>query len=132
MPILKSYKKLERIALTEFPDIVVTTKIHILSSGDPQKLRLEIVDNSLIDIFLSEYGRYSYHWERRLTEVGGVYRHDNAPHARWEHLATYPKHFHDGSERNVVSSYLHDHPEKAIREFLIFVRLKLLGETPTS
>ena len=37
-----------------------------------------------------------------------------------------PKHFHDGSESNVVESHISDDPEDAIREFLAYVRDKLL------
>ncbi len=78
-------------------------------------------------MYLSASGRYSYHWERRLIGKGDLYRHDNAPHDRWRHLATFPKHFHDGSESNVVASSISDNPEQAVREFLTFVRRKLLS-----
>jgi hypothetical protein len=98
-----------------------------LPTGDPLKLRLDIVDGSLLDVFLSASGRYSYHWERRLIGKGGLYRHDNAPHERWRHVVTFPKHFHDGSEGNVVESYISDNPEGALQEFLTFVRHKLLS-----
>lgn len=127
MAILTVYRKLEQIASTEFADVVVNARIYFLSTGDPHKLRFDIADGSLIDVFISERGRYSYHWERRLIDAGDLYRHDNAPHNRWRHMATFPKHFHDGSESNVVASHISDQPDKAIREFLIFVRAKLLG-----
>jgi hypothetical protein len=99
-----------------------------LSTGDPLKLRLDIVDGSLLDTFISASGRYSYHWERRLTSDGDLYRHDNAPHIRWRSVLTFPKHFHDGSENNVTESHIGDEPEEAMREFLGFVRLKLLAK----
>jgi hypothetical protein len=51
-----------------------------------------------------------------------IYRHDNAPHRRWEAVATFPRHFHNGSETNVSESYLSAVPEEALREFLTFVR----------
>ncbi len=127
MPILRTYKVLRTIALTEFSDIVLDAQIITLPTGDPLKLRLDIVDGSLLDVFISVSGRYAYHWERRMTSAGDLYRHDNAPHDRWRYVATFPKHFHDGSEDNVVESYISDDPDQAIREFLTFVRQKLLA-----
>jgi len=128
MPISTRYTTLRLIALTEFPSAVVSANIIALSTGDPLKLRLDIVDGSLIDIFLSLHGRYSYHWERRLTAKGDLFRHDNAPHERWRHISTFPKHFHRGQESNVAASHIHNDPEQAIREFLTFVMQKLLAE----
>lgn len=127
MFISKTYAALRAIALNEFDDIVVDAEITIFPTGDPHKLRPDIADGSLLDVFLSVSGRYSYHWERRLTAAGDLYRHDNAPHERWRHVATFPKHFHNGSEDNVVESHISDTPEEAIREFLTFVRRRLLS-----
>lgn len=56
-------------------------------------------------------------------------RLDNAPHKRWRHVATFPSHFHDGSEDNVVESHISNAPEGAVREVLTFVRNKLLGRS---
>jgi len=109
--------------------LVVSAQIVPLSTGDPLKLRLDIVDGSLLDVFISVSGRYSYHWERRLTSEGDLYRHDNAPHHRWHHVATFPKHFHEGTESTVVESHISDDPESAIREFLTFARHKLLTKS---
>lgn len=125
MTISSIYNKQQTIALTEFTDIVLKARILSLPTGDPLKLRLDIVDGSLIDVFVSLRGRYSYHWERRLIAKGDLYRHDNAPHAHWRHLSTFPKHFHDGSQDHVVASHISDDPEEAIREFLTFVQHKL-------
>jgi hypothetical protein len=127
MPILAIYRALRTIALNEFADVVVSAQIVSLSTGDPLKLRLDIVDGSLLDVFISVSGRYSYHWERRLISKGDLYRHDNAPHDKWRYVATFPKHFHDGSESNVVESHISDAPEDAMREFLTFMRHKLLS-----
>jgi hypothetical protein len=127
MPILTTYRALRTIVLDEFADVVVSARVVSLPTGDPLKLRLDIVDGSLFDVFISASGRYSYHWERRLTSTGDLYRHDNAPHDKWRHLVTFPKHFHTGNESNVVESHISDDPEDAIREFLVFVRHKLLG-----
>jgi hypothetical protein len=126
MPTSVSYRALSTIALTEFSDVVVSARIVPSPVGEPRKLRLDIADGSLLDAFASVGGRYSYHWDRRATPASDVYRHDNAPHERWRHVATFPKHFHDGSEDRAIESLLSDDPEQALREFLIFVRDKLL------
>jgi hypothetical protein len=127
MPILRLYESLQAIALAEYADIVDQARVLTLTMGDPLKLRLDVVDGSLIDVFLSASGKYSYHWERRLTSAGDLYRHDNAPHDKWRYVRTYPRHFHDGSEGNVVESHISSVPEQALREFLFFVRAKLLA-----
>ena len=129
MPISIVYRALQGIALREFADIVIHAHILSLPTGDPLKLRLDIVDGSLLDVFISVSGRYSYHWERRLTFKGDLYRHDNAPHSRWGHVATFPKHFHEGSEDNVTESYVSDTHQEAMRDVLTFVRHKLLSES---
>ena len=118
--IFKIYKRLYEIALKEFSDIVVKGEILRLPSGAPLKLRLYILDDSFVDVWISK-GKYSYHWQKEDL----IFRHDNAPHERWKHVKTFPKHFHNGSEENVVESKISDKPEKAIREFLIFVRNKI-------
>jgi hypothetical protein len=86
MPISTTCRALETIALNEFADIVVSSQIVSLPTGDPRKLRFDIVDGSLLDVFISVSGRYSYHWERRLLPKGDLYRHDNAPHNKWRHF----------------------------------------------
>lgn len=129
MSISAIYAALQTLALTEFGDVVGNAIIMMLPTGDPLKLRLDIADGSLLDVFISLSGRYSYHWERRLTLKGDIYRHDNAPHNRWRHVSTFPKHFHDGSENNVVASHINPQPESALREVLVFVRQKLLNES---
>ena len=60
-----------------------------------------------------------------------VYRHDNAPHAVWQQVATFPQHFHDGREDTVVASYISSEPQQAIREFCRFIRTLLRGENPS-
>jgi len=127
MPISTIYSALKAIALNEFADVIVSARIIFSPTNDPLKLRLDIADGSLLDIFISVSGRYSYHWERRLTPQGDLYRHDNAPHDKWRYVETFPRHFHDGSEINVVESYISDDPEEAIRDFLVFARYKILN-----
>jgi hypothetical protein len=86
------------------------------------------LDGSVIDVWfslkLSE--RYSYHWERRSID-GKIYRHDNAPHRKWQSVKTFPKHFHNGDENKVTESYISAIPSEALRTFLVFVRKKLLN-----
>ena len=127
MPISTVYRALRQISLRDFPDIVLQAQILLLPTGDPHKLRIDIVDGSFLDVFISVSGRYSYHWERRLIPAGDLYRHDNAPHRRWRHVATFPKHFHNGAEDRVVESYLNDDSREALRECLDFVRCRLLS-----
>lgn len=61
MPTSRVYAKLRMIALAEFGDIVDDAQVMTLPTGDPLKLRLEVVDGSLVDVFLSASGKYSYH-----------------------------------------------------------------------
>jgi hypothetical protein len=109
---------LHEIAEVEFADIVVEA----FSPGS-NELRLILTDGSFVDVWFSLKleGRYSFHWERQAID-GTIYRHDNAPHQRWEAVATFPRHFHNGNETNVSESYLSAVPEQALREFLTFVR----------
>lgn len=120
--------RLADIAEIEFADIVVNAVVPGIN-----KLRIFVNDGSLIDVWFSLKlnQRYSYHWERRAID-GTIYRHDNAPHLQWKSVTTFPKHFHDGSERNVLESHINDVPEQGLREFLTFVRskLKTLAATP--
>jgi hypothetical protein len=127
MKISELYKKILDIAVSEFKAVVESGQILYSQSEEPWKLRLFLYDNSFIDIYYSIRGKYSYHWDRRLTS-NKIYRHDNAPHEKWKSLPTFPKHFHKGSEDIVVSSDINDNPELAVREFLKFAASSLLKE----
>jgi hypothetical protein len=122
---LTQYKQIEVMAHSEFTDIV--TSSHILHKRSPGsgKLRLHFKDQTYMDIWLSEAGKYSYHWEQRAKR-GLVHRHDNAP----DHpeIITFPKHFHNGDEQNIHPSYLSDHPLAAVREFLEFARRLMIED----
>lgn len=89
--------QLREIAEVEFSDIVAEALIL-----DVNELRIMLSDSSFVDIWFSLklYGRYSYHWERKAID-GKIFRHDNAPHKRWESVSTFPRHFHNGSEESV-------------------------------
>lgn len=113
----KIYSQLRQIALSDFADIVEgATTIE-------GKLRILLKDESFIDIWLSvkKKGVYAYHWERRNID-GTVYRYNNLPDREAKKLQTYPKHFHNKFEENVVESDLSDNPEEAIRTVLEFAR----------
>jgi hypothetical protein len=116
-------RKLKEIAEIEFWDIVEDVII-----TDINELRIILTDSSFIDIWysLKLKGRYSYHWERKHID-GTIYRHDNAPHKKWQNVSTFPKHFHDGDEEKVIESHINDNPDEALRVFLVFVRQKLVG-----
>ncbi|MFO7917607.1 MAG: DUF6516 family protein [Anaerolineae bacterium] len=106
MSSLVDIERLAEIAAVEFSDIVAETLIPGVN-----KLRIVLDDGSFMDIWysLTLSDRYSYHWERRAID-GTIYRHDNAPHRRWEAVETFPKHFHEGSENHVLASRLSDVP----------------------
>ena len=118
------YKKLINQSLTEYPDIVEDAQIHHTPSGTPTKIRIYITDGSYLDIWLSSSGKYSYHWEQRHIN-GKLYRHDNAPHPKWSHIKTYPKHYHSGIQDNVHESHISHEPAQALKEFLTFIRESL-------
>lgn len=117
--------RLREIAEIEFAGIVVEALI-----PDINELRIILTDGSFVDIWFSLKlsGRYSVHWERRAID-GKIYRHDNAPHQRWQSVATFPRHFHNGSETNVAESHISEVPEEALREFLAFVRDRMEAGT---
>jgi uncharacterized protein DUF6516 len=113
---------LKSIISTEFPDIVEHITIQEIN-----EMRIWISDSSYVDLWFSLKlsGRYSYHWERRFLD-DTLFRHDNIPHKKWEHSKTFPKHFHSGSQLNVVESNISSDVEEGILEFLMFVRSKLI------
>ncbi|MGA9347552.1 MAG: DUF6516 family protein [Anaerolineae bacterium] len=114
----------DAIALPEYRDVVERVESILSPAGRMRKLRVYLLDGSFVDVWYSLKGDYSFHWERRFIN-GSLYRHDNAPHARWRYVPTFPKHFHNGREDNVESSFISDSPEEALRDFLDFVRGKL-------
>ena len=117
---------LREIAEVEFADIVVEAFVPGVN-----QVRIILIDGSFVDVWFSLklHERYSVHWERRAID-GTLYRHDNAPHQRWQPVSTFPHHFHDGTEQAVSASHLSRHPEEALRQFLEFVRERL-GQLPS-
>ena len=114
-------EKLREIAEVEFSDIVMDAFV-----SDINELRIILKDGSFVDVWFSLKlsRRYSFHWERRAID-GKIYRHDNAPHRGWQSVSTFPYHFHDGSEDEVLESNISQVPEEGLRYFLVFVRGKI-------
>jgi len=99
-------RRLRQVAEVEFADIVADVWI-----PDGNAMRIMLRDGSFIDVWysLKLTDRYSYHWERQAID-GTIYRHDNVPHCRWQAVSTFPNHFHDGSEIQVVESFISGNP----------------------
>jgi len=117
------YDQMARIALTEFGDLIVQAEPIRRRASAPLKLRLHVRDGTFVDVWLSpDCRRYAYHWEQRAKR-GLFHRHDNAPDH--PHVATHPKHLHNGSESAIEESYIPDDPLAALRELLKFVHDKL-------
>jgi hypothetical protein len=125
---LKTYLSLESIA-SRFEEVVIGTEIFKLPSGEPAKLRIELIDGSFADVWISVSGRYSYHWNR-IGVDGTIYRYDNAPHKVWASVATFPHHFHNRNEKTVIGSDMPSTPEKQMEHFMSFIRKILLQELP--
>ncbi|MFN8257271.1 MAG: DUF6516 family protein [Bacteroidales bacterium] len=109
---------LKQIVESEFAGLVKNINEPFLN-----ELRINLKDESFVEVWFSINleNRYSYHWERKDID-GSIYRHDNAPHAKWKEIETFPKHFHNKTEQNVEPSYLSDKPENAIREVMNFIQ----------
>lgn len=117
------YDTLERLALDEFGDVVEGSRQVGRRAHTPLKLRLNMSDGTFVDVWLSPDGtRYAFHWEQRAKR-GLIHRHDNAPDH--PHIATHPKHFHNGSEGNIEESHIPDAPLDALRYFLTFIRSQI-------
>lgn len=115
---LFTYQELERIAKKEFSDIVKETKFVGGRAAQPNKLRVYFVDDSFLDVWLSDEDDYSYHWEQR-AQRGLIHRWDNAP----DHpeIDSFPHHFHDGEDKNIMESNLDTDSIGAFREVLGFI-----------
>jgi hypothetical protein len=114
---LTTLEKLQRIAEIEFA--VITVQTNFFGS----KLRILLVDDSYIDVWASRKlsGRFGFHWERRHLD-GLIFRYDNFPDTNWSDVATFPFHFHDGQQDNVVAAPFSTEVEQAFREFMAFVK----------
>ncbi len=117
---MANLEDLKRIAEVEFADIVRT------SMRIEYKLRIILIDNSFVDIFLSERlpNKFGFHWER-MDKSGTIYRYDNVSDKKWQNLSTYPYHFHNGSQDAVEDSPFPQTPIDGFRGFMEFVREKV-------
>jgi hypothetical protein len=119
------FPALSTVASTEFPDIVQTTSVQ------ENKLRVVLTDGSYVDFWwsLNIEGRYAHHWERRHID-GTIYRFDNAPHAKWRHIKSFPHHFHFKTDSDVRESTIDTNPPDSIRFTLQFARTVLITPSP--
>jgi hypothetical protein len=115
------FQRIVEVVIADFSDITVDTQFRFTPSGAVEHLRIFLVDDTFVDVWLSVSGKYSYHWEQRPVR-DCIHRHDNAPHKKWKEVKTFPKHFHDGTEDNVKESTIPAEPIAATRYFLSFVR----------
>jgi len=124
--ILRLYQKLFKIAEQHLT--VNSCKIIYLPSGEPQKLRIFIIDGTILDVWLAQSGKYSYHWDRRNIQKG-IYRFDNAPHKKWKKIKSYPHHLHFKSEEKVIESNISKKFDEALMEVLNFIQDILAKES---
>lgn len=112
-------EKLKRIADIRFHSIVKHSFIF------NYKLRIILIDESYIDINLSRRvkDKYGFHWELKNSDE--IYRVDNFPDIKWKIVSTYPHHFHNGSQDNVISSPFSINIEQGFIEFMTFVENRL-------
>jgi hypothetical protein len=117
---LSSLDQLQRIAEIEFAAIVAQT------DRLGAKLRILLTDTSFVDVWVSRklVDRFGFHWERRHLD-GHIYRYDNFPDTNWNAVSTFPLHFHDGDQNNVVASPFAMNLEQGFRDFMAFVQHKM-------
>jgi hypothetical protein len=115
-----SLAEIRLIAEVEFASIVDYAELM------GAKLRLVLSDSSYVDVWLSRklQGRFGFHWERRHID-GCFYRYDNFPNTNWRNVSTYPRHFHNGSQDEVVASPFSQEILQGFREFMAFAKSKL-------
>lgn len=111
---------LERIAAIEFADIVKGTDLQEF------KLRVGLRDNSFVDVHLSRKlpDKFGFHWEC-MDAAETIYRYDNFPDRNWRSVATYPHHFHNGSQDAVEATPFPLTPIEGFRAFMEFIRSRL-------
>ena len=116
-------EQLKQIAEIDYSEIIKLTLIQNF------KLRIILYDNSYIDVNISKKlsNKYGFHWETR-NEFNNIYRYDNYPDNDWKEIETFPFHFHNGYQENVVSAPFSTEIISAFREFMDFVK-KLLKIT---
>lgn len=114
---MPSIDDIRKIAEVEFADIVKDTLIA------DYKLRIFLIDNSFIDVNLSQRlpDKFGFHWET-MNPPNTIFRYDNFPDKNWSHISTYPYHFHNGSQEAVEASSF---PLTVIEGFRAFIKIIL-------
>lgn len=108
----RRYLSFLQVARDEFSEIVANAELHA------DRVRLILIDGSIIDVRYPVKEKFSFHWQRGDT----IYRIDTAPHHKG--ISTFPRHIHFGSEDNVVEDFvLRDNgtPEENFRRFMEWV-----------
>jgi len=106
-----------KIAGDEFADIVVDAELRA------DRIRLILIDGSLIEVRYPRAEKFSFHWQRDDR----IYRIDTAPHHKG--IRTYPRHIHFSSEDNVIDDYVlgeYVSPEENFRRFMGWVNELLM------
>lgn len=104
-------QELGQLLLHQFSNLIVSVQV---GTG---RVRAILADESFIDIWFNERGRYSYHWQQG---EGAIYRFNNAPHH--PEILTHPHHFHDGSQDNVRESPVSGVTQNGVETIMTFVR----------
>jgi len=114
-----SLQTLANVVVEEFPSLLRERPIVL-----PDRLRLVLVDGSLLDVRYPTRTKYSFHWQRKDRSV----RINTAEHH--PDLPTYPRHIHL-DERTVVAdnlTKLENSPEQNLRAVLSWIKQKLSKE----
>lgn len=90
-----------------------------------------LADGSFVDVYLSQRlpDRFGFHWECR-DDAETIYRYDNVPDVHWQAVASFPHHFHNGSQHSVEASPFPLTTLEGFRAFMDFIRTKTVRPTP--
>ncbi|MHB1687749.1 MAG: toxin-antitoxin system TumE family protein [Ignavibacteriaceae bacterium] len=116
---MPNYLDIAQSILNDYSNYIISYQLVKSESGRIKKLRFELINFSIVDIYYSaSTGKYSFHYE---TE-NEYYRHDNSPHHH--SVKTYPKHTH--FNESVGESYLPDDIIEAAKEFFNLLKKEFL------
>jgi len=109
-------ERIRQVTEKEFPDIL-KTKPSLVG----MKLRIYLIDSSLLDIYYHPKGKkYSFHWQKKTESI----RINTAPHHR--DIVSYPRHVHTGE--TIEADKITDTnltPEENLRKVLSYVKRHL-------
>ncbi|OLS13582.1 MAG: hypothetical protein RBG13Loki_2803 [Promethearchaeota archaeon CR_4] len=106
---LLRYLAFVKIIQSEFADITNDIELHI------DRIHLELVNHSWIEIRYPVLGKFSFHWQFGKS----LYRFDTTPHH--PNLTSFPRHIHCQKEENVVEDKIltkDGTPEEHLNQFL--------------